>query len=52
METVDPEAVFLFGNYTEQPRAEVFELRIVYPALEDRVLNALPEVLTGRGNFS
>jgi hypothetical protein len=51
VEAVNPKTVFIFGNDPEQPSAEAFELRVVHPTLEDRVLDALPEVLAGRSDL-
>jgi len=50
VETVDAEAVLILGDDPEQPRAEAFELSVVYPALEDGVLDTLSLVFAGGGD--
>lgn len=52
VEPVDAEAILVFGDDAEQPGTEAFELRIVYPALEDGVLDALAVVLAGGGDVA
>jgi len=51
VETVDSKTILIFGNNSEKPGAKAFELRTVHPALEDRVLDTLPEILASRGDL-
>lgn len=50
MKAVYAETVLVFGYDREQASPQGFELRVVHPALEDRVLDALAEILAGRGD--
>ena len=45
-ESIEAQAVFPFVNLTDESSAQSRPLRWVYLALEDRVLNSLPVVLT------
>ncbi len=51
-EMVYAEAVFVLVYGFHQPMAEAFELSIRYLALEDRILNPLPEVFARRGDVA
>lgn len=51
-EAVDPQAVFLFVYRLQEPVSEGLVLRLVYPALENGVLDSLAEVFARGGDFS